>query len=80
MNKNILVIYSDLYSHTYEVVESKIQKKHKLQSLNLLQGAKPPLKDIFISRVSNGNLQSIKLYLKERKIDVDEVFKVSHDN
>ena len=62
------------------MVEYKIQEKHKLQSLNLLQGAKPHLKDIFISRVINGNFQSIKLYLKEKKIDVDEVFKVPHDN
>ena len=43
-----------------------------------LQGAPPPIKEIFVSRVLTGNEYNMKTFLNDNNIQVHEIEKVSH--
>ena len=68
----------------FELVESRFSKKKRLNDMKLknikLVGASPPLVDIWIYKILEGNVFTIKEYIEDNGIKVDEVTKTSKIN
>ena len=71
---------NDANDDGFHKVESKSQRRRRLQENSLLQGAPPPMRNIFVSRVKYGNVLTIKSFLNKNNIYYNNVDLVSHDN
>ena len=45
-----------------------------------LQGAAPPCRDIFVSRVREGTVDIVQSFLQENSVNVKNIEKMSHEN
>lgn len=75
------ICISTINDDGYQNVESRQQRRRRLYKNNLLQGAPPPMKSIFVSRVKKFcNVLTMKNFLNDNDIYYDDVSLVSHDN
>ena len=66
----------------FELVQSKPRRRIDGDSdiiVDGLEGAPPPLRHIWLSRIQKGSAESIKSFLESKDINVDKCVKVSHD-
>ena len=64
----------------FTLVESKSNRRRRLNYVDNFSGAPTPKTYIFVSRVRSGNEEIIKEYLKDNNILIDDINMVSHEN
>ena len=74
---------SDDTNDGFQKMESKKQRRRRFDRENinsLVTGAPPPLRYVFLSRVQDGDAQTIKRYLRSMNVWCNKIELVSHKN
>ena len=64
----------------FQLKESRKQRKRRFEYMNQLQGAPPPTRLLFLSRITNGNFSSVDNYLRSKNVKLYNIVLVSHND